>query len=189
MSWSNTSGNGYLVQAGALDSSFGMYFTPQGWAVQSTSVRYFFQNWPNYGELSSLYDLIKIDKVEVTFTIQANEPTVAAASPVTTPVFYICSDPNEILDNSLANVQQGRGCKMFHLTQDKDFTYTIKPTYNKIVQYTSVLNSYAPSTGYVQSNIDIPHYGIKVAVDEPTTTQVHKLKMGVKVFMSLKDVK
>lgn len=187
IAWSNAATPGYTLGVSTYDS-FGITVSPTTLTILGSNVNYTLVNLPNVTELSNLYDLLKIDKVEFTFTVCGQNPNVTTTLQKGGPLLYVSTDINDVIPNTLTQTQQQEKVAMLSPTNGPQ-TYTLKPKYQQLVYYTSIASANAARSGYVASNLDIPHYGLRLAVADPTNTAVHSLNISAKFFFSLKDVK
>lgn len=182
---------GFSIGASAYQE-FILTFSPLGVTIWGSNINYFFNSLPNVGELSALYDRIKIDKVEILFSPCVTDNGSAAAQGFVAPRLYIANDINGPTSGSTVDttgIRQLTSCKVFNGTSDaKDIKWTCYPSYQRLIQYTSLASSFEPARGFVASDTDIPHYGVRVAC-APTNVGAFKMNMNFKFFLSLKNVK
>lgn len=121
---------------------------------------------PSYAEMSALWERVRIDKVVIQISSMRTDPVTNTAGNVSTPVFYMAYDETGVFDNTLAITQQQSQCKTWHGTGNlPDFYFTVYPKYQRIIYYTALLSSYEPARGFVVSDTEIPHYGVRLAID------------------------
>jgi len=122
---------------------------------------------PNSGEIAALWDDVKIDKVEVTisgYTSPSSTPATSNAYLIGNQFMY-GTDDNDAL-STLSAVQQLGDCKSMYLIANASSNtrkVTFRPKYQQIIYYTSLSSGYEPKTGYIRSDYDIEHYGLKIA--------------------------
>jgi len=133
---------------------------------------------PGAADFAALFDKIKIDKVEFTFsqsqTSAANLLMFAIDDNDTT------TSPDQIRQMNCKTWQPGSNTNVFKIT--------FYPKYQRIVYYTSLLSSYEPASGYVVSGTDIPHYGLKMGIDL-LANSASQLNFAAKIFFKCKEVK
>jgi len=141
---------------------------------------------PNASELAALYDSMRIDKIEVTWssTVQASGSTT---TPVSAPKFIVCTDVNgSTSGTSNAAINQQNPKEYFSIDGSSN-KYTYRPKFQRLVYYTSLVSSYEPAVGFVNSDTAIPHYGMQIGIaNVPTNCNVD---FQVKYYMTLKHVK
>lgn len=121
---------------------------------------------PNYTEMSALWERVRIDKVVMQVTQLRTDAVMGTLGLTSTPIMYSAFDNTGVYDNTLAITQQQSGCKSWHGTGNgPDFIQSVVPEYQRIIYYTALLSSYEPAKGYVVSDTEIPHYGIRLAID------------------------
>lgn len=139
-------------------------------------------NIVNAAEFAALFDKIKVDKVEFTFT-----SNMVGSSALIANQFIFAEDDNDTT-TSPDQIRQ-MDCKVwqpgYNATQYKQ---TIRPKYQRLVYYTALASSYEPTQGYVVSDTDIPHYGLKMAVDTITDTS-QLVNFTAKVYFKCKEIK
>lgn len=148
---------------------------------------------PGSGDLSALFDQIKIDKVEVRF-INKNSTSPATgtvANNGTTIDLDTCIDFNDpTVPTSNTTVTQYDTCKSDCLSQDGKHTQyvTLKPMFQTLVSYTTLTSSNLPQRGYLPAD-EIPHYGIKGWVNGQSGSQSSTMRMIFKVHYKCKNVR
>lgn len=137
----------------------------------------------NAAEIAALWDKLKIDKVELMFTSsvhgQANTSTQQ-------PLILFAEDDND----SSASPDQIKQMDMVAWQpgdQNNPFKITVRPKYQRLVYYTSLLSSYEPTRGYVVAGTDIPHYGLKIGI-EPLGA-AGRICFTAKYFFKCKELK
>lgn len=140
-------------------------------------------NIVNSAEIAALWDKVKIDKVECMFTTSG---VGAANSTVQQPILLFAEDDNDSA-TSPDQIKQ-MDCKPWNPgDQNNKFLLTVRPRYQRLVYYTSLLSSYEPTRGYVVSGTDIPHYGLKMGMDP--VGGIGRLSFSFKIFFKCKELK
>jgi len=150
----------------------------------STSTRF---DVPNSAEFAALYDLVKIDKVELTWStnVQASGDAVAPRP----PRFLICNDYNDGAGSvSLADIQQHSDATAKFNADGTAMKWTVRPKYQRIVYYTSLTSSYEPTQGFVNCDTTIPHYGSKLGMLSQDFDN-SSVDFMFKYFITLKNIK
>jgi len=170
-------------------AAFGLVFDPTrvvavttiGGAVITNTV-------PNYAEISALWERVMIEKVVIEMQTTSTDP-INAVNTGTSPVIYYATDETDIFANTLAITQQQAGCKSFRGNSNlPDCVVTCYPKYQRIIYYTALLSSYEPARGFVVSDTEIPHYGLRIAGDFSTTAGSY-LKLRLTYHYRCKNVK
>lgn len=141
-----------------------------------------------FSELSALFDLVRIHKVECTL-LPGNNSFDYAANTVTTgtrniPYVYDAFDPNDSSNPSLSDIQQMATCHTHSL--DKRITRTIYPNCSPS---TSVVDSGVQRKNqWVKSNVDSVQYcGWKVYADLQTDVFTYDVaRCSFKIFYECK---
>lgn len=148
----------------------------------------------NAAELAALFDEIKIKKVDITFNVGIG--TILGSSVQYQPLQMIyATDDNTVTDNSVASIQQMAGCKQWYgsTTDNGQRKVTVYPKFQRIIYYTSLLSGYEPTNGYIRSDYDIEHYGLKLAMcpipDGVTAGPSGRLSICVKYTYFCKSLK
>jgi len=140
----------------------------------------------NAAEFAALFDKIKVDKVEFTFT--SNSPGQLATSPASIANLLLFAEDDNDTTTSPDQIRQ-MNCKTWQPGYNANsFKMTIRPKYQRIVYYTALVSSYEPASGYVVSDTDIPHYGLKMGVDTLSDSSM-LVNFTAKVFFKCKEIK
>jgi len=150
----------------------------------TTSVRF---DVPNSAEFAALYDLVKIDKVELTWaaSVQASSDAVAYRA----PRFLICNDFNDGATTvNLAEIQQHSDATSKFNADGTAHKWMVKPKYQRIVYYTALSSSYEPNNGFVNADTAIPHFGTKLGMISQDFDN-SSVDFMFKYFLTLKNIK
>lgn len=147
---------------------------------------------PNAAELAALYDLVRIDKVEITFASsqQASSETFSANNLPVRLIF--CNDDNDGAGTSTLSQIQQQPNKSFYNGDGTMDKWTCMPKYQRIVYFTALTSSYEPTKGFVNSDTAVPHYGTRVGVANLSSfgaTNSGNVDFSFKFFLTLKNVK
>jgi len=179
---------GIGIGAGSFTAVF-FTFSPLAVTMWGNSVSFSTTPISNAAELAALYDTVRIDKVEVTFSFKGNS-TNQTFTAVSAPRAWCAVDYTDgTTGNSLAITQEMGSCRMLQLSEDQGLqTITVRPMYQRVVYQTPVTSAYEPSRGFMSTNADVPHYGLRLALD-PTLLGTGLLTCSFKYFFTLKNVK
>lgn len=144
-------------------------------------------NIPNAAELAALWDKVKIDRVVMKFMTNVQGPTGASSGAVQSPI-YFAEDDNDTAA-SLAQIQQMECTTWQPGMNTSTFTIQLKPKYQRLVYYTSLISSYEPTRGYVVSGTEIPHYGLKIGVPLNAVAVGMRINVDVNIYYKLKELK
>lgn len=153
-----------------LTDAFALTFSPQNVRVYQTSAVTKTVPIPNAAELSALFDQIKIDKVDLQFGLGIG-PAGATQVAFQPMQMLIANDDNDT-SATVAELQQLSGVKMWYGNSgdNSNMRWSVKPSFQRNIFYTAVLNGYEPAKGYVRSDYDIEHYATKMAIVIPPGT-------------------
>lgn len=184
-----TNGSGMTISGTNFPAWF-ITFTPNDATVWGSSIAFQTFNIPNASEIAALYDRVFIEKVEVSCSFIGTDATTVAAVTTGCPRIWYAPDYTDgTTGNTLAQTQQQGACKFAVLSGNRPPTkMIIRPMYQRVVYYTAVASSYEPARGYVASGTSIPHYGVRMAVDN-TTLGVGAIEFSLKFYFRCKNVK
>lgn len=142
---------------------------------------------PNAAELSSLWDKLKIDRLDFTFMCSA--AVVTNASNQTLPFYMFAFDSNDRTASTDIIKQMPNKTWMVGYNTST-FKMSIKPQFQRLVYYTAVTSSYEPTRGYVVSDTAIPHYGLKFSINQTgAVSNAHRVYFSVDIHFKLKELK
>jgi len=159
-----------------------------GSATQSTNF-----SLPNAAEISALYDLMRIDKVELVWS--GNTAAVSNGGTITSnraAKYLVCNDSNDGVGSTLLDQIQQQPNKTFYNTDGTEHKWTCVPKYSRVVYQTVAVSNYEPTRGFVNSNSTIPHYAIKMGIANLGSLgsgTSDRMDFTLKFFMTLKHVK
>lgn len=159
-------------------------FTPSGvQLISSPSGNINYYNLVNAAEIAALWDKVKIDKVEITFT---SSVIGTANTSLQQPLLCFAEDDNDTVTSADQILQMD--CKTWSPGDNNNpFKITVRPKFTSLVYYTSVTSSYVPNRGYIQSGTDVPHYGLKLGFAQIGASG--KLMTTFKFFLKCKELK
>lgn len=169
-------------------------YSPTGFTVWGSSVNYITFGLPNAAEISGLWDRVKLDKVELTINGDSMDHMVGGlVQDHTTPELLIGNDVNGPALGSTTAVDmvlQESSCKKYKLNSNlPEIKWTVRPKYQRLIQYTSINSSYEPATGFVQSDTDIPHYGTRIGIANTGYNGRARVSISAKFFFHCKNLK
>lgn len=189
---------GFAIGA-SVSNRFSIQFNMQSatFAINNTgaSITY---NIPGFTELSALFDQIMIEKVVVKFTFN-NDPQLiqqpgAAYAPQGAPVIYHAIDFNDAsVPAAVTDVMQYASVQSKLLGGTLGPVYrSVKPMFAQIVYASAIGNSYRASRGFLQKDVDVPHYGVKGFITTPNGSvgglNTGKLSIEFKYYYACKNV-
>jgi len=166
-------------------------FDPSGWTIYGNSTTFLTTALPNAAEIAALYDTMRIDKVEIEWSGNSQASTTATVQGSGIK-FLVCNDSNDgIGAASLAEVQQQPN-KAFLDLSGRSHKWTCYPKFQRVVYQTLLVSNYEPTTGFVNSNSTIPHYGVKMVMtnlNSVAPATAGNIDFTVKYFMTVRNVK
>lgn len=184
-------GSSGFVVGGAPFQGIGLIFYPGGIALVTTLLGPII-NGPlaNYAELAAVWDRIMIDKVVIEMNTDRTDPVAGVVGTGSTPIIYYAADRTDIYANTLDITQQQQGVKSFQSTNNLLNTVTtVYPYYQRLIYYTAALSSYEPARGFVVSNTEIPHYGLRLAMPTGGVVGGGNLSIRFTYHYKCRDVK
>lgn len=168
-------------------------FDPTGATFYGSTTQSANFSLPNAAEISALYDLMRIDKVE--FVWSGNTAAVSNGGTITSnraAKYLLCNDSNDGIGSTLLDQIQQQPNKTFYDTDGTERKWTCVPKYSRVVYQTAAVSNYEPTRGFVNSNSTIPHYAIKMGIanlGSLGTGTSDRMDFTLKFFMTLKHVK
>lgn len=119
----------------------------------------------NPAELTTLFDMYRIDAVEICVMMNGDPNTITTAGAL--PRFYIYNDYDDASSlGNIAQVQQQQGTRVFQPGAiERSFKHWVRPKLLTQTYRTAVTTGYAPAQKaiWVDCNQDnVPHYGTKI---------------------------
>jgi len=176
--------NGFAIGASNFPA-LSFQFDPAGFVYYGSAVASAAVALPNAAEIAAFWDLVAIDKVEMTFTSTFDPSTVTTANLV--PRLIIATDYNTGgAGTSLDAIYEHSDAKPLDGTITK---WTVRPKYQRIVYYTALTSSYEPSRGFVNADTAIPHYGVLLGIRDFPSLTSGRLNVNCKFFFRAKNNK
>jgi len=147
---------------------------------------------PNASEIAALYDLMRIDKVELTWSNNTSAVSNGGTGINRSAKYLVCNDSNDGVGTTALDQIQQQPNKSFYSTAGTEHKWTCVPKYSRVVYQTVAVSNYEPTRGFVNSNSTIPHYAIKMGISNLSslaTATNETLDFTLKFFLTLKHVK
>lgn len=180
--------NRYSVQFNMQSATFAINNT-------GASITY---NIPGFVELSALFDQIMIEKVTVKFTFTVDPAIIlqpgAPTYPMGSPLLYHAVDFNDAaVPANVTDIMQYSSVKSSILGATRGpIIRSVNPMFAQIVYASAIGNSYRATRGFLQKDVDVPHYGMKGFITTPSAvggaTQIGKLAIEFKYHYACKNV-
>lgn len=157
---------------------------------------------PQYAELAAVWDRVKIDKVELQLSANVTDAEVIAhgtdppsgeAPSYNAPRIILCNDYNGPMTGSTSSItelQQGSDTACYVLNSNlPPVKWTVKPKFQRLVQYTTTQTATEPATGFIDSSVDIPHLGTRLGLLNVPFVSSCRLGVVAKFYFSCKNLK
>jgi len=191
LSIATTSGNGFTIGAGNYAGVF-FVFTPLSITAHGNGADVVYVDIPGSTEITALWERIRIDKVEFNILAQGEDTNYTSGSANIAPRIFIANDYNDdsIASTTLLQTQQQAGCKYRNTGSQigQPLRHVCYPKYQRVIQYLTGTNAFEPTRGFVNTGLPIPHYGVRVAV-ENAKTGTGNLVFAMKVYFTCTNVK
>jgi len=157
---------GFSFDVGTVQSElFSIWFTNQAAYVSHNASNYSVVFVPGYTDLSALFDEVKISAIEITIMSGCDPLNYGGTGSNGSPIIVLATDYNDkAAPASRADVQQYIDCKNYILANNyvhkrllypKFLTYSLESTGSAVAS--------TPKRGFVRSNLDVEHFGLKGA--------------------------
>lgn len=142
---------------------------------------------PGIAELNSMFDMIQLSKVEISFRNRC-AGNDAATIGLSTLRIGTALDYTDDTPQALTELQQFNTFKDKQLNADgSEHKVVLRPKFLKQVTYSGAgAFGLQPGTGYVSSTADVAHYGVKGVIDGGITSSIW---ISVKYYYNCKNTK
>lgn len=145
---------------------------------------------PNYTEFSALFDRYKITTIKLSYHLKY-DPSAQGAGQANFPRLYYIKDYDDAATPSSINeLREHSRCQMRILTPNRPVHIVLKPSILSETYRTNITSAVAPKwRQWIDwGNPDVPHYGLKIAIDDLTNTN-YKVDVECKMWFSCKDTR
>jgi len=165
---------GFVPQVGLVTSNFFcLRFTNQDAFVWLSSGNYSTVSVPGYTDLSALFDEVLVKHIDITL-IGLNLPlSIAASANPGSVVILMATDFNDgNAPTAVGDVQQYQDNKLVHLNGYSEIKFRLEPKHlSYAIDASGAVSASVPIRGFVKSNLQIDHYGMKgCLLSTPTGT-------------------
>lgn len=167
------------IQGNAAFASGGLQ---RAYSFQLTDVQ-------NATEFGALYDRYMITHVQMKFYLRV-DPTAQSASTAIWPRMWYIKDYDDTTPASIAEIREHSQYKEHVLNPARPLVINLKPAILAQTYRTAVAAGYSPKwkQWVDMAQLNVPHYGFKMAVDDFTNTN-YTLACEVRYWFSCKDVR
>lgn len=168
-------------------------FDPTGATFYGNATQFNNFGLPNAAEIAALYDLMRIDKVELVWS--NNTAAITNGGGVSTnraAKYLVCNDSNDGVGTTALDQIQQQPNKSFLSSNGAEHKWTCVPKYSRVVYQTALVSNYEPTRGFVNTNSTIPHFAIKMGIanlGNIASGTPDSMDFTLKFFMTLKHVK
>lgn len=189
-------GGGFIKAGGGSTATAGlcMTFSPQSVRFYDTTGSLWYTlSLPNSAEIAALWDDVKLANIECTFG-GAFFGTSASTNGQPTNIIYCTDDNDTALSRDI--ILQAGDCKTWFASANSNQCVkklNVKPKFQNIIYYTALLSGYKPATGYIRSDYDIEHYGVKMmltdTIEGPTADPIGRMNFTFRYTLRCKNLK
>lgn len=170
--------NGYTFDTGTSASRFFcISFTNQSAIIQLNSLNYSEIFVPGYSDIAGLFDEVFVERIEITIMTGPDPPTGGTGSNAFGAAQIILArDYNDKnAPTAIGDVQQYADMRILNMSNMYIHKFTVKPkiqTYAMDATGSQVTST--PKRGFVRSNLNMDHYGVKGAfLNTSSLDQIH----------------
>lgn len=149
-------------------------FSVQGNAVSPyyNSYQTLFSNITSSGEFAALYDQYRINFVVLKVWLRLDPGAQAAASAIVPRFWWVRDTDDSNAPSSLNELREHHDCKIKALSPYKPIVIKFRPNVLDLAYRGPVTSTYTPrfKQWIDMATTDVPHYGIKFAIENFTTT-------------------
>lgn len=139
-------------------------------------------------DFTNLFDMYKITFVQVKFYLVI-DPSAQAAAVARYPRMWWTRDYDDANTLSINQIRERSKCGSALLTPHKPIVINVRPAITTQVYRTPISTGYAPKWNQWldADQPDIPHYGLKIALDDLTNTN-YRVQHEIKYWFACKNV-
>lgn len=145
---------------------------------------------PNVSDFSNLFDRYMITYAKVSLYLKI-DPSAQTATGATLPKVYMVRDYDDsATPTSLNALREHAKCKVRVLNANKPVTFGIRPATLALTLWNGVTPTGCPKwkQWIDMATLDVPHYGMKWAIDDLTNTN-YKVDVEYQLWFRCKDVR
>lgn len=145
---------------------------------------------PQVSDFGTLYDQYKVTHLQYRFHLRIDPGAQPAATAFYPRLFYCPDYDDTTAPASLDELRERGQVKQRVLLPNKDIIVNIKPAVLNLVYRTAIASSYSPKwkQWIDMNNTDVPHYGLKWAIDLFNNTD-YRLDVEVKAWFQCKNTR
>lgn len=145
---------------------------------------------PNVSEFANLFDQYKITHVQLRFHLNVDPSAQAAGSAVYPKLYYATDFDDANAPASFDDLRQHARLQVRVMNPNRPIVVNIKPAVTTLVYRGPTTSSYVPKWRQFidMAQTDVPHYGLKWAIDNLTNTN-YSVKIEGRMWFTCKDVR
>jgi len=162
-------------------------------APWTTGYANYFSDLINAAEFTALYDQYKITYVVHKVWLSVDPSAQTAATAVYPRVFWVVDHDDSSIPASIDELRQDGRCKTAVLTPARCISIGYKPSTLQLVYQSAVASQYSPrynvwldTAGADNSLTSVPHFGLKMAMDNLTNTN-YRINIERTLYFSCKN--
>lgn len=169
--WTNVSGNAV--------------FAP--WLNSAT---FSFNQLPGVGDFTSIFDRYKITYIKLYIWLKIDPSAQTPATASYPKLYYVKDYDDAIIPSSLNELREHQNCKVIVMNPNRPIVIRLKPSTLSLSYRSALASTYSPKwqQWIDMANIDVPHYGLKLAIDDLTNTN-YQVRFEGKMWFVCKDVR
>jgi hypothetical protein len=145
---------------------------------------------PNVSDFTNLFDRYMITYVKCFIHLKL-DPSSQSATLATLPKLYYVRDYDDATTPSSINeLREHSKCTYRVMNPNRPIVIGIKPATLALAYRSAVASTYSPKwkTWIDMATTDVPHYGLKLAIDDLTNTN-YKVDFEYKIWFACKDTR
>lgn len=153
-------------------------------------VNWTFNALPNYTEFANMFDRYKVTYVKLYFHLKIDPSAQAAASATFPKLYYVTDFDDSTNPTSINQLREHSNLKIKVLNPNKPVVVRVKPAVLQEVYRGLASTTYSPKWNQWidMANVDVPLYGLKIAIDNLTNTN-YAVDIDAKMWFQCKDVR
>lgn len=175
----------FVRQYNHADISGNSVFTPflKGYLFQLNAL-------PGITDFTTLFDRYMVTHWQLRFYLTVEPGAQAAASAIYPRMWYVKDYDDASDPSSLDLLRQNGKCKTVSLNPSRPVVINIKPAVLTETFKVAGFPSYSPKwkTWIDMDNVDVPHYGLKIGIDDLSNTN-YRVRVEGKAWFACKDTR
>lgn len=155
-----------------------------GFAPYLNGINYNFGMLPNSTEFSTLFDFYRINKIVVQYFLERDPGAQAAATSIIPKLYHVVDNDDNVIPSNLNELREHAKCKVTVMSPYRPVTIVWRPSTLQLTFRNAVNSTFTPRwKQWIDfANTDVPHYGLKVGIDDLTNTSYVVRVLGTFYF-------